>query len=276
MTMIVRSLTSHSPLAHAPISRTLCGLLAFALLAGLGSGAGAAEWGTLTGRIVYEGTAPKPASAKVDKDQELCNKVPLFEESLEVGPNGGLKNALVYLRTEKDVAVAPEYADTAKADVVVDNKGCRFEPHVSILRVGQTLVVKNSDPVGHNTKADPMVNAPFNDLIPAGTEIRKTWDKPENLPVTIGCSIHTWMSGRVLVRSNPYAAVTNDKGEFTIKDLPAGQELEFQLWQEKSGYLKNAKNKDVKVDKTGRFKYTVKPGENNLGDFVVSSSIFKK
>ena len=72
----------------------------------------------------------------------------------------------------------------------------------------------------------------------------------------------------VLVRHNPYAAVTDDDGNFTIKDLPAGKELEFQLWQEKSGYLKEAKNKDVKVDKKGRFKMNVKPGENNLGDFT--------
>ena len=80
----------------------------------------------------------------------------------------------------------------------------------------------------------------------------------------------------MLIRPNPYAAVSSDKGEFTIKDLPAGKELEFQLWQEKAGYLANAKNKDVKVDKKGRFKYTVKPGENNLGDFVVAASVFKK
>ena len=80
---------------------------------------------------------------------------------------------------------------------------------------------------------------------------------------------------RVLVRGNPYAAVTDADGNFTIKDLPAGQELEFQLWQEKPGFLKDAKNKEVKVDKKGRFKIKVKPGENDLGDFVVSASIFK-
>ena len=147
--------------------------------------------------------------------------------------------------------MAPEYEKTAKADVVVDNKDCRFEPHVSILRVGQTLVIKNSDPVGHNTQADALKNAPFNDLIPAGSEIKKNWTQAETLPVRIGCSIHTWMGGYVLVRPNPYAAVTDADGKFTIKDLPAGKELEFSLWQEKSGYLKNAKNKDVKVDSKG-------------------------
>ncbi len=189
--------------------------------------------------------------------------------------DGGLKNALVYLKTD-NVDVAPEYEKTAKDDVVLDNKTCRFEPHVSILRVGQPLVIKNSDTVGHNTKAEAFKNTSFNDIIPAGSEIKKTWDQAETLPVKIGCSIHTWMGGYILVRSDPYAAVTNADGKFTIKDLPAGKELDFQLWQEKSGYLKEAKNKDVKVDKKGRFKLKLKPGENDLGDIVVSPSIFKK
>ena len=87
--------------------------------------------------------------------------------------------------------------------MVVDNKNCRFQPHVSILRVGQTLVIKNSDTVGHNTKAEAFKNTSFNDIIPAGQEIKKTWDQPETLPVKIGCSIHTWMGGWILVRSIP-------------------------------------------------------------------------
>jgi plastocyanin len=269
-------MTSRTPISHSLASRILFGLLALALLPCSGTAAQAAGWGTLTGRIVYDGKAPKAEPLNVDKDQAVCNVVPPMDESIEVGSGGGLKNALIFLRTEKGIEIAPEYKDSAKKPVVVDNKGCRFEPHVSILQTGQTLEVKNSDTVGHNTKADALNNAPFNDLIPAGTSITKTWDKAENLPVKIGCSIHTWMGGYILVRPNPYAAVTNDKGEFTIKDLPADQELEFVLWQEKSGYLQNAKNKEAKVDKKGRFKLKLKPGENNLGDFVVSPSIFKK
>ena len=272
MTMTSRNMISDTLTARSLTSRILLGLLALFLP---GPQAQAAEWGTMTGRIVYEGKAPKPEPLKVDKDQAVCNAVPLVDESLEVGPDGGLKNALVYLRTDK-VEVAPEYADAAKKEVVVDNKGCRFEPHVSVLIAGQPLVIKNSDPVGHNTKADAISNAPFNDLIPSGASIQKTWDKAENLPVKIGCSIHTWMGGYILVRPNPYAAVTDDKGNFTIKDLPAGQELEFVLWQEKAGYLKNAKNKEVKVESKGRFKLKLKKGENDLGEFVVTPAIFKK
>ena len=59
----------------------------------LGTAAQAAEWGTITGRIVYDGKAPGPTPIIPDKDTEVCGKHKLFNESLEVGPNGGLKDA---------------------------------------------------------------------------------------------------------------------------------------------------------------------------------------
>ena len=48
------------------------------------------------------------------------------------------------------------------------------------------------------------------------------------------------------------------------------------MWQENSGYLKNATFKGGKADARGRFKFKIKPGENDLGDIKVSRSVFKK
>ena len=47
------------------------------------------------------------------------------------------------------------------------------------------------------------------------------------------------MSARLVVRPNPYFAVSDAKGNFEIKDLPAG-ELEFQVWHEHCGYVQKA------------------------------------
>ena len=58
------------------------------------------------------------------------------------------------------------------------------------------------------------------------------------------------MKARLLVRPDPYFAVSDKDGNFEIKNLPAGTELEFQVWQEKSGYVEKAKidGKDPEVD----------------------------
>ena len=79
------------------------------------------------------------------------------------------------------------------------------------------------------------------------------------------------MKGWLVVPPTPYAAVSGDDGKFEIKNLPVGTELEFQAWQEKKGYLDKAtiNGKDAGWTK-GRFKITIKPGDNDLGDIKVA------
>ena len=58
----------------------------------------------------------------------------------------------------------------------------------------------------------------------------------ERLPGLVDCNIHPWMKGYLLVRDNPYMAVTGNDGSFLIANLPAG-EWEFQAWHERSGFV---------------------------------------
>lgn len=240
----------------------------------------AADWGSITGRFIFDGKAPAAPKINVDKDAEVCGKHNLVDEGLIVSPEGELKDAVVYLYT-KNPAVHPDYAATAEAEVSLDNKNCRFEPHVAVLRTTQSLVLKNSDPVGHNSKVDAINNLAINVLIPSNGAAPTKFPMQESLPMKVGCNIHPWMGAWVVVKDHPYAAVSNDKGKFEIKNLPAGTELEFVLWQEKSGYLKNAKftgkSGIAAADMKGRFKIKLKPGETvDLGDIKVSPALFNK
>ena len=255
-------------------------LTTIALIAFVGFGSAvrdgrADDWGTLSGRFIFDGKAPAPEAITPNKDLEVCGKHPLVDESLVVGPDGGLANVFVWVRT-KNVKVAPEYEKTAKDKVVLDNHNCRFEPHALAMRTTQQLEVKNADPVAHNTNADLQVNAPFNGIIPAGSSNDMTLAAAETVPAKISCNIHPWMLGYLLVRPDPYFAVSDKDGKFQIKDLPAGTELEFQVWHEKPAYVKKASidGKDAGW-KNGRFKYTIKPGENNLGDIKLDPAQFK-
>lgn len=247
-------------------------VLAFsALLCACVSTASAAEWGTVKGRIVFKGVPPTPAKIKPDKDVAVCAKHPLVDESLVVDKDGGLANVFLYSR-EKKLAVHPDYDKTAGENVELDNKFCRYAPHCAVLRTSQTLLLKNSDAVAHNVKGDPFKNGSFNILIPPNGEVPKKFTAGELLPATVGCNIHPWMSGYVLIREDPYMVVSAEDGTFEIKNLPAG-EIEFQLWQEKAGYLDGA-TVQGKPAKKGRFTLNVKPGVLDLGDIVVDAKLF--
>ena len=255
--------------------RNLMVLSVVASIALAATAATADDWGSLKGRFVFDGTAPVPAKLTIDKDVAVCGSHNLVDQSLEVGPTGGIANVVVWVYAKK-VKVNPEYAKTATDKVTIDNHNCHFEPHVVGLRVGQTLVIKNSDPVAHNTKVDGEITQ-FNQLITSGSSIEVSIDGPEKLLAPVGCSIHPWMNAKMVVRSNPYFAISDKNGNFEIKDLPAG-ELEFQVIQERSGYITGATvgGQEAKWPK-GRVKWTIDADKTtDLGEMKIGAAQFNK
>ena len=236
--------------------------------------AAADDWGTLKGRFKFNGTVPTAAELKADKDVEVCGKEKLLNEELSVSADGGIANVVVFVR-DKDVKVHPDSA-AAKDPVLMDNKNCRFQPHVAFVQIGQPLTLKNSDTVGHNSNIATIKNPPSNSLIAAGAESNITFKIEEAIPAQVTCNIHPWMKGWVLVRPNPYGAVSSADGSFEIKNLPAG-DIELQLWHEKAGYIGeiSVKGKSEKIAK-GRKKIKVAVGDNDLGEMVLDANLFKK
>ncbi len=233
----------------------------------------AAEWGDLTGTFIFDGPPPKPVSLAITKDLEVCGKHNLVDESLVVGPKGEFANVLIFLYSDTTPPIHESYAETANAEVVLDNEKCRFVPHVALLRTTQTLVLGNKDPVGHNTKIDTFTNIPINPLIPAGSQLKQQFPAPERLPATVSCSIHPWMTARLVIKDHPYMAVTDADGKFVIKNVPAGT-WTFQAWQ--TVYVTNVKVNGSPVEwSKGRFDIEIKPGANDLGEIRVSPDLFQ-
>lgn len=234
-----------------------------------------AEWGTLKGRFVFGGDVAVAAPLTVDKDVEVCGKHKLLTEELVVGPDKGVANVVVFVR-DKKVKVKPELAAAAKEfKPELDNHDCRFEPHVLFVQAGQELMIKNSDSVGHNSNIATVKNSPSNNLIPAGGTVTAKFTTDEAVPAQVTCNIHPWMKAWLVVRANPYAAVSKPDGSFEIADLPA-EELELQFWHEKAGYIGEMTigGKSEKVSK-GRKKFKIAAGETDLGEIGLDAKLFK-
>jgi len=253
---------------------TVCSAMfsALVLVAGVSPAAAADEWGNLKGQFVFNGAAP--AAAKIDTTKEpMCKAHNVIDEKLVVDKDTkGIKDVAIFCVT-KNVKVKPELLKDAPAEVVLDNKGCRFEPHVLPILVSQTLVVKNSDPFSHNSKiTEPGGKEANPNLVPGG-EAKYKYGKASPRMLPVECSIHGWMKAIVIPRDNPYFAVSKADGTFEIKDLPVGTKLEFQVMQEKAGNFKDDKSNKWN---NGKFEYTIKPGDNDLGVIKLDAKQFTK
>jgi hypothetical protein len=261
--------------------KRIAALIVFALTICCAANASLAEgWGGLKGRFVFDGPAPAPLPLKIDKDQQVCGNKNLVDESLVVGSTGGLKNVVVYIYVNQGETPPPAHPELVKAKeqaVVFDNLNCRFEPHVALVQTDQALMLTNSDPIAHNSKINTLTNDPINPLLPAGGKLPQTFGAPERLPAQAGCSIHPWMVGWIVIKDHPYMAVTDENGEFEIKNIPAGT-WTFQFWQEKAGYLDKVTMNGKAVEwKRGRVDLDIKnEAVLNLGEVKIAPAAFQK
>jgi hypothetical protein len=236
------------------------------------------EWGSLKGQFVYEGSPFEPKKLTITKDQEECCKHNLVDESLLVGAEGNeLRNVVVFLAPAKNaqVPIHPDLEATANAERKLDNLSCRFDPRIVTLWTKQTLIVGNSDPIGHNALIDTVKNPPLNVTIPSGGSLAKTFAAEERIPVPVSCSIHPWMRGWLLIRDNPYMAVTDKEGRFELQHVPVGT-WEFVFWHERATYLT-----EVTIDgkltqwRRGRAEIAIDADGVDLGVIKVAAKHFK-
>jgi hypothetical protein len=255
--------------------RSFCVLVVFGVAA---SASAAEEWGDLSLRIVYDGPTPKPAKVFAAAGVPFCGGLPLVADDLLVNAkDGGVANVFVYL-FESDTSKVPihsSYAKSAKDEVKMANKGCAFEPKAIAMRTSQTFIGQNPDPVGHNMKFSGFANPEFNVAIAAGGEVKADFPRSEITPAPMQCSSHPWMKGYVLIRDDPYFAISDASGKVTIENLPAGT-WNFRVWHERIGFVNKGTLAGQAVEwPRGRIKWEIKPGKNDLGELLLKPEAFK-
>jgi plastocyanin len=178
----------------------------------------AATAGSITGKVVFEGTPPPAQTISMASDPACAsaNKDPKTETYIV--DDGGLENVFVYVKSGLD----PKYVfDTPTDPVKLDQQGCHYVPHVLGVRVGQPLAITNSDNTMHNVHGLPETNQEFNYSQPVPMTSTVTFTAPEVL-IPFKCDVHSWMNAHIGVVSNPYFAVTADGGKFELRSLPPG------------------------------------------------------
>ena len=172
------------------------------------------DGGTIEGRVVFNG-AVADRDIIPNKNVDVCGG-PREEPLIEVGPDKGVKDAAVYL---VGVAKGKPWPEPEKPPEL-DNIKCRFVPDVQIVRPGPLDVV-NKDPVLHNTHGYYGKRTVFNLALPNEGQDIKT-DLPRPGVVRVDCDAHGWMLGWIYVVDNPYYALTDADGKFSITDVPPG------------------------------------------------------
>lgn len=212
----------------------LCSLLAF--------GASAqAQYGTIKGQVVWDGAqipqlAPKVKAGENVKDAQVCAADAIPDETLVVDPaSKGVRYCIVYLaRPSGSNPDLLKQMLESEPQVVIDQQGCKFVPHVAAMHEKQQALFKSSDPVAHNVRLQGFSNS-LNFMLPANGELPRPL-AAERRPMPMACDIHPWMQGFVMVFDHPFFAVTDEQGNFEIKGVPAGKQ-NLVVWHEKVGYV---------------------------------------
>ena len=115
---------------------------------------------------------------------------------------------------------------------LVDQREMKFIPRVSAVLVGTTVDFPNNDKVWHNVFSTAEAKKFDLGLYPAGQSRSVTFDKPG--VVKILCNVHPNMEAFVVVKSRPYFAVPDSRGNYTLKAIPLGK-YRVAVWHPELG-----------------------------------------
>jgi hypothetical protein len=184
--------------------------------------------GSLTGEVIFNDVRPTTPFVKVTKDQDYCGET-LPNDIYSIGSNGGLKNVVVFIET------APSTQPNPQKENILDNTGCSYSPRILVMQRGERLKVRNNDPklhIPHSYLEDRTVftlSLPFR-----GTTIDTTPRIRQAGILKVVCDTHAWMLAYIHVFDHPHFAVTDERGTFSISDIPPGTYV-LKAWHEDAG-----------------------------------------
>jgi len=187
--------------------------------------------GGVKGTVKFEGTVPKAKLVSMSADPSCAKQhpSPVFSQEVITDSKGDLENVIVFVSE----GLGDRTFDAPTQPVVVEQKGCMYQPHVLAVRANQPLHVVNNDPTSHNIHPTPANNREWNKAEPPGTTVDETFAR-EEIAIPVKCNLHPWMHGYIAVFKHPFFTVTGKDGSFDLSRLPPGT-YAIKAWHEKLG-----------------------------------------
>jgi hypothetical protein len=202
--------------------------------------------GTISGSVKWSGPVPRALDFPITKDPQICDpesRKSVDLERLIVGPQGGVANAVVYL---KNIS-AGKAMDLPAQRRHLDQKHCRYIPHILLVPENGTLDMMSSDSTLHTIHMDGA--ATFNLPFPFTDRITSRAMPAPGL-VNLRCNGgHVWMNAEMFVVTHPYYAVTDESGQFQFTDVPPGT-YQIVAWHEGWGLAGKEQAYDVLTEKS--------------------------
>lgn len=186
------------------------------------------DGGSIKGTVKWMGAAPHLVPLEITKEPQICDPQNLKRRDLErllVAPGGGIANTVVFLRNIS--RGKPMNLPLPRRQL--NQKNCRYEPHLLLVPLQETLTVSNSDPTLHTVhmSGSSDYNLPFT---AAGQVITRPMNRDG--VVSLRCNAgHVWMNAEMIVAPHPYYAITDEDGNFELTDVPPG-DYEIVAWHE--------------------------------------------
>jgi hypothetical protein len=204
------------------------------------------DGGTISGTVKWSGPVPHALVFPVTKDPQICDpdsKKTVDLERLIIGPQGGIANIVVYL---KNIS-SGKAMDLPEQRRHLDQKRCRYIPHILLVPEDGTLSMMSSDATLHTIHMDGAATFnlpfPFTDRVTA-----RTMSTPGLVHLRCNGG-HVWMNAEMFVAPHPYYAVTDESGNFQFTDVPPGT-YQIAAWHEGWGLAGKEQAYDVLTERS--------------------------
>lgn len=204
------------------------------------------DGGTISGNVKWSGPIPHTLEFPITKDPQICDpesKKTTDLERLIIGPEGGVANTVVYLKNIN----TGKAMDLPEQRRHLDQKHCRYIPHILLVPENESLSMVSSDATLHTIHMDGA--ATFNLPFPFPNRATSRSMQTPGL-VNLRCNGgHVWMNAEMFVAPHPYYAVTDETGKFVFTDVPPGT-YQVVAWHEGWTLASKAQTYDVLTERS--------------------------